>query len=309
MAVHLSAIAAIRTRPLASRGDVFRWAERSRRKGAAAAAAAGDDVGRADAGEQDMYEGKPGKGPSGGADSDAFPCRVPWTMRTMFEVMIIWVLAFWFLGNWVVPLGLELQGIGMEELSARGQAAMHLVVDVSELVLTLGILWLKLRRFKPRSLGLFPTKLRGNWMFVVALACLSFPLVDWLALQSQNLLPNERDEWAASLEHSLSGGDWITNGLYLIVVSICAPIWEEVIFRGFLLPSISRYLPIQGAVFASSVCFAMAHFSIQRFLPLVFLGFVMGTVYVRTRNLLSSIALHSLWNLYIFYQLAARGLL
>jgi membrane protease YdiL (CAAX protease family) len=53
----------------------------------------------------------------------------------------------------------------------------------------------------------------------------------------------------------------------------------------------------------------MAHFSVQRFIPLVALGFVMGTVYVRSKNLLSSILLHSLWNLYIFYQLAARGVM
>jgi hypothetical protein len=65
------------------------------------------------------------------------------------------------------------------------QAVMHLVVDVSELCVTVGILWARLRQFKPRSLGLFPIKFRGNWIFMVLFACLSFPVVDWLALQSQ----------------------------------------------------------------------------------------------------------------------------
>lgn len=82
---------------------------------------------------------------------------------------------------------------------------------------------------------------------------------------------------------------------------------EQAIFRGFLLPSLHRYLPMAGAVLTSSVCFAMAHFSLQRFLPLVFLGIIMGTLYARSNNLLSCITLHSLWNLYIFYQLAVRG--
>lgn len=86
----------------------------------------------------------------------------------------------------------------------------------------------------------------------------------------------------------------------LLSLSLCL----QAIFRGFLLPSLHRYLPICGAVAVSSVCFAMAHFSVQRFFPLVFLGAIMGTVYARSKNLLSCIALHSLWNLYIFYQLA-----
>jgi hypothetical protein len=38
-----------------------------------------------------------------------------------WQVMIIWLLAFWFLGHWLVPLGLECLGIGLEDLTARGQ--------------------------------------------------------------------------------------------------------------------------------------------------------------------------------------------
>lgn len=52
---------------------------------------------------------------------------------------------------------------------------------------------------------------------------------------------------------------------------------------------------------------AGAHFSMQRFLPLVLLGIIFGTVLVRTRNLLPCVLLHSLWNAYIFWQLTCRG--
>lgn len=102
------------------------------------------------------------------------------------QVMLIWVLAFWVLGNWVVPLGLELFGLGPEDLTARGQAFMHLVVDLSELGVTLGILWLRLRAYRPLARGWFPFKWeRGSWIPGVLLACLLFPVVDWLALHSQ----------------------------------------------------------------------------------------------------------------------------
>jgi hypothetical protein len=40
--------------------------------------------------------------------------------------------------------------------------------------------------------------------------------------------PVDSDTWAIYMEASLNMGDWITNMAYFSVVSICAPIWEEV---------------------------------------------------------------------------------
>ncbi len=108
-------------------------------------------------------------------------------------------------------------------------------------------------------------------------------------------------------EPSLSASDPISNGLYILVVSVVAPLWEEVIFRGFLLPSLSRYFPVSQCVCISAVVFALAHFSYERLLPLVCLGILMGIMYVRTRNLLTPILLHSLWNLYAFCELCGFG--
>jgi membrane protease YdiL (CAAX protease family) len=81
----------------------------------------------------------------------------------------------------------------------------------------------------------------------------------------------------------------------------------QAIFRGFLLPSLAKYFPIGLSVFLSSVVFAAAHFSLQRFLPLMLLGIILGTLFVCTRNLMSCITFHSLWNAYIFYQLTCRA--
>ena len=78
-------------------------------------------------------------------------------------------------------------------------------------------------------------------------------------------------------------------------------------FRGFLLPSLARYMPVNAALVLSSVVFGVAHCSWQRFLPLVMLGLLMGTVYIRTRNLLTPVALHAFWNVYIFWRLLAKG--
>ena len=50
-----------------------------------------------------------------------------------------------------------------------------------------------------------------------------------------------------------------TNAMYFVIVGVCAPVWEEAIFRGFLLPSLGRWMPVPGAIAASAFIFALAH--------------------------------------------------
>ena len=75
-----------------------------------------------------------------------------------------------------------------------------------------------------------------------------------------------------------------------------APLFEEFLFRGFLLPSLTRYMPVWGAITVSSLVFAIAHLSLSEVLPLAVLGGVLGIVYTRSRNLLAPMLLHSAWN-------------
>ena len=156
--------------------------------------------------------------------------------------------------------------------------------------------------------------------------------------------------WPPQMEHSLSLGDWITNGAYFCVVSMCAPVWEEVgrgdgegsqwnwsencrercywcawpkwivilclsilprhaqaIFRGFLLSSLARFMPVGAAVVVSSLLFAMCHFRLQTFLPLLLLGMVFSGIFLYTRNLLPPIMLHSAWNIFVLFNLLFRS--
>lgn len=297
--------------------------------------------------------------------------------------MALWFLAYFIIGQVIVPLVLACLGIDRSELTVRSHAVMHLCLDISQLGVTLGVMWSCLKDYKPRALGLFPVRWRGLWVFGVALCCISFPAIDWLAHKctvgacvraragrkivgggvlclrggmdgrrgenvcacvwggvgggrgeqgttvaqardvpdcqtlpgtnscmcpgfapvtplapAQNWFPSEVDAaWASNLEHSLSLGDWITNVAYVAVVSFCAPIWEEAIFRGFLLTSLARYMPTPYAVALSSIMFAMCHFRFQTFLPLLVLGVIFSLVFIRTNNLVPPIILHSAWNL------------
>jgi membrane protease YdiL (CAAX protease family) len=57
------------------------------------------------------------------------------------------------------------------------------------------------------------------------------------------------------------------------------------------------------SVLLSSLIFALAHFSMERLIPLTFLGMLMCVVYVRSKNILAPIILHSLWNAFAFVEL------
>lgn len=235
--------------------------------------------------------------------------KVPWGWKEVTSVSVLWLLAFWILGYWVVPCVLDLAGYERDDLSRRGQALVHLVLDVGQLGLTIAILWQKLKAYKPRRLGWFDTQLRPirQWLVPVLVAAATFPVLNIVAQQAQVWFPNDGDLWAQNLEHSILDGDPVSNVLYFAVVTFCAPIWEEAMFRGFFLPSLTKYVPTKLALLLTSVVFAMVHFSMQRLIPLIFLGLMLGAVYIRTRNLMAPIALHSLWNMYIFWNLLKKG--
>ncbi|CAB4280039.1 unnamed protein product [Prunus armeniaca] len=230
---------------------------------------------------------------------------VPWTAETIMQVMLLWVVAFWFIGSWMVPFAAHLAGFSRESLTFRGQALFSLVTDVTEGLAGIVILYRCLSRFRPLPPDWFKFSLKGSWQLDVALGCLMFPLVNRLSQFNLNLLPllPSTPVTISSVEQSILARDPVAMALYAVVVSVCAPVWEEIVFRGFLLPSLTKYMPVWSAILVSSVVFALAHFNVQRMLPLIFLGVVMGVIFARSRNLLPSMLLHSLWNGFVFLDL------
>jgi membrane protease YdiL (CAAX protease family) len=230
--------------------------------------------------------------------------------------MGLWLLAYVGLGQVVVPLGLGLAGLEYEELGYRATALLHLAMDAVQLAATLAILARCLRRYQPRARGLFPLRWAGGrWLGWVAAGALTFPLVEWLSAQSWGLWCGAAGGaaegygahvWCAQLEASLGGGDWVTGAAYLAVVSVCAPLWEEAVFRGFLLASLARQMGTRWAALVSSLLFALCHFRADTFAPLLVLGLVFGGLFVRTNNLAPSVLCHSLWNCYVLLMLTVR---
>lgn len=89
-----------------------------------------------------------------------------------------------------------------------------------------------------------------------------------------------------------------------------APLLEETLFRGFLLTSLTKFMPVPAAIFASSLAFGVAHLSLKDLPVLTTLGCLLGLVYTRSRNLLAPMMVHGLWNstvLTLLFALTAAG--
>ncbi|KAJ6812577.1 uncharacterized protein M6B38_148355 [Iris pallida] len=233
------------------------------------------------------------------------PWTVPWTAETIIQVMLLWIASFWFVGSWIIPFLAHASGFSKDSLTHRGQALYSLLTDVAEGLAGIAILHRCLSRFRPLPPGWFRFSLKGTWHFDVGLGCLLFPLVNFLSQLNINMIPSlpSPPVGVSSVEQSIVARDPVAMALYAVVVSVCAPVWEEIVFRGFLLPSLTRYMPLSWSIVVSAIAFALAHFNAQRLLPLVFLGMVMGAVFARSRNLLASMLLHSLWNGFVFLDL------
>eukprot|EP00934_Nitzschia_sp_Nitz4_P005971 Nitzschia sp. Nitz4//scaffold34_size148208//66137//67796//NITZ4_002979-RA/size148208-exonerate_est2genome-gene-0.85-mRNA-1//1//CDS//3329548792//5961//frame0 len=81
-----------------------------------------------------------------------------------------------------------------------------------------------------------------------------------------------------------------------IAPCITAPWWEEVLYRGFLLPTLSLFFPLRWAVLWTSTAFSLNHISLTSFIPLVALGWTWSYLYIDSGNLWAATMVHALWN-------------
>jgi membrane protease YdiL (CAAX protease family) len=100
----------------------------------------------------------------------------------------------------------------------------------------------------------------------------------------------------------------VVPALFWLAVVVAAPLFEETLFRGFLLPGLARarWLGTTGAVLVSSAFFAALHVQYDLFdLTAVFaLGALFAAVRLASGSLQLAVGLHGLTNLLAMVQIA-----
>ena len=117
-----------------------------------------------------------------------------------------------------------------------------------------------------------------------------YPSLDAMAKK----LEDTYNEQVLALSNLKSWGEYI---LAIFIMAFFPALFEEVFFRGALQNLLEKWWkrPLM-AIFITSVIFSIIHFSIYLFLSRLVLGFVLGLMYYKTRNIWVNIVAHFLNN-------------
>ena len=219
--------------------------------------------------------------------------ETPWDWEITWQVLIV---GFFFVGQFILPIIISLAGINPGNSSLRIKALYVLGTYILMAIGGISVLYLSIKSYFPLPEDWFKFKFKSNW-FVWGFGgyLVAVPLVLLVSAINQQIWHGQGGS-NPLLFLALQAQDQLALAIFFSTASIAAPIFEEIMFRGFLLPSLTRYTSVNGAIVISDLIFAIAHLSLSEVLPLATLGIVLGFVYTRSRNLLAPMLLHCLWN-------------
>jgi membrane protease YdiL (CAAX protease family) len=223
--------------------------------------------------------------------------QAPWGLETFWLVLIV---GFFFIGQIALPIIFSalwsFLSINPAQFSLHFKAIYIVISYLAMTISGLLVLYLALKPFRPLPADWFRFDWLSRWpLWGFGGYFVALPLVIVVSLVNQQIWQGQGGS-NPLLMLALESQDTFALLCFAFTASVAAPFFEEIMFRGFLLPSLTRYLPVWGAIGLSSFLFALAHQNLSEVIPLMTLGCVLGMVYTRSRNLLSSMLVHSLWN-------------
>jgi hypothetical protein len=107
----------------------------------------------------------------------------------------------------------------------------------------------------------------------------------------------------ALLELVLTSHDPVALTCFGLTAMVLAPLFEETLFRGVLLPVLGRQWGGRAGVAGSALIFGLAHLSLGELVPLMVLGIGLGWLRLRSGRLAPCVLMHGLWNGFTFANL------
>ncbi len=236
------------------------------------------------------------------AGTDLIEWTVPWDYEVTWQVLVVGFFAVGqlLIGQVLLPIGLSVAKSALQidpaAFTVRDRAVLALVTYLLLAAGGLSVLYLSIRRFLPIENNWFRFSLKGRWLlWGIGGYAAAYPLVAGVSWLNEKIWQG-RGGSNPLLSIALEGRDTIALVIFFVTAAIAAPLFEETFFRGFLLPSLTRYFSTWQAILLSSLIFAIVHLSLSEVAPLTVLGIILGFVYTRTQNLMASVLLHALWN-------------
>jgi membrane protease YdiL (CAAX protease family) len=232
---------------------------------------------------------------------------VPWgpaaSIAWGFAAVALWLGAQIAIGELVAERLFD--GVPSDPDARIGHAPFVAVVTIGAAVVPLAVIVMAVRASRCDLAAYLGLRAPERRYFAIGLATLAvlIPLVDlvsWLA--GYPVTPD------FVLDVYRSARDTGTLVLLAVALVVAAPIVEEVIFRGFLLPGLTRsMLGAAGALWFTALSWALLHAQYQPFylVQIVILGLVFGWLRLKSNSTILTILLHGLLNLAALVQAAA----
>lgn len=224
----------------------------------------------------------------------------PFDVYSTQRVMVVWLLGF--MGISMLVWSIFAGAGGGPQMMALGMATITLLNG--------GLTLFLIQRFG-RNLGdLRPLKVPLRLGFSssaggpigLALWCLGgiavmLVVVTGASILNVSLLGAEPDSQQPAMEMALTTG---SVGQLIIIgssVVIFAPLFEEILFRGFLYRNLRERTGPVFAMLTSGFIFGLFHLDPVRIIPLAAIGATLAWLYERSGTLVVPIVVHALWNL------------
>lgn len=218
--------------------------------------------------------------------------QIPWTMDrlTLFAFFM-----FWFAGFLVISLGMAT----LYKTRSVGNAAVSLVLLPYVFQMTWG-LWVLLR-LEGLSWSAFLQRFtfrldKGDGRKILQMFGLALVTMSIYSAVTSPLLKDvqTQEKLREIILQGRSWKQWLPSALAL---TILAPIYEEIIFRGVFLTWLRSRVSIPWAVLISGTVFGLFHTELLTLPALTLLGCVLAWSYLISQSILVPIAVHALWNL------------
>ncbi|KAI3963392.1 hypothetical protein MKW98_022814 [Papaver atlanticum] len=229
---------------------------------------------------------------------------VPWKWQTVFLTMVACGLSFVLTGLVEAAL-VPYLGLNIGELSLDEKAEILFLDQSIATAVVLGVLYALTNTFRPLPDDIFsydfkePFNLQKGWLLWAgigiggAIGAIALTGVAMALFSSGN---PERDTDALVRLQPLIGSSGISTACLVGITGVLAPVLEETVFRGFLMVSLTKWFPTPVSILLTAAAFALAHLAPGEFPQLFVLGTALGFSYAQTRNLLTPITIHAIWN-------------
>ncbi len=232
--------------------------------------------------------------------------KVPWSLRDVLKV-IVFSIAIPF-ALFLIIIGLSHFGVFPESIRQtirNNDLVMDTIFTVISLLIEVGLLYWLLRKYKAKlsDLGLRKFTIWKGILYVLSglvvfsgLVVVAFVLV---SVFFPSIDVNQAQD--VGFEFGRSGaGLWVS----FFVTVVCAPIIEELYFRGLLLSSLTKRFGWLAGIIGSSALFAFLHGQANVIIYTFILGCVLSVFYIRLKSIIPGVALHMINNALAFIVLA-----